>query len=159
MHKKEGVSALEVVMTKIGAGGKFDKKSYKVSGGLHGVGISVVNALSEWLKVEVSRDGGVYRQEFERGVPIESVRKVGTRKTTGTKITFLPDPLIFKKRKFSFEILCERLRELAFLNMDLKISITDEFKDKQEKFRYKGGIISFVEYLDQNRNPIIKKPL
>ncbi len=159
MHKDMNKSALEVVMTVLHAGGKFDKKSYKVSGGLHGVGISVVNALSEWLHVEVSRDGTVYKQEYERGIPVKPVRKVGSRKSTGTKITFYPDGEIFKKKKFSFEVLSERLRELAFLNRDLKITITDEIKNKSEKFKYKGGIISFIEYLDQNRNPISKKPL
>jgi len=152
-------SALEVVMTVLHAGGKFDKKAYKVSGGLHGVGISVVNALSEWLKVEVARDGKVYRQEYNIGAPVTPVRVVGSRKSTGTKVTFLPDKTIFKKNKFSFEILSERLRELAFLNKDLKISITDEKTDRCEKFRYKGGLISFIEYLDQNRETITKKPI
>ncbi len=155
-HKK---SALEIVMTVLHAGGKFDKKSYKVSGGLHGVGISVVNALSEWLWVEVARDGKVHRQQYARGVPLAPVKVVGRRKSTGTKVCFLPDGEIFKKRKFSFEVLSERLRELAFLNKDLKITIRDEISGKQELFRYKGGLISFVEYLDQNRNSITKKPL
>jgi len=159
IHKTMNRSALEVVMTVLHAGGKFDKKAYKVSGGLHGVGISVVNALSEWLKVEVSRGGKVYRQQYKIGVPESSVRIAGRRKSTGTKITFLPDKDIFKKRKFSFELLSERLRELAFLNKELKISINDEISGKSERFKYKGGLVSFIEYLDQNRNPITRKPL
>lgn len=157
IHPVQKRPALEVVMTVLHAGGKFDKKAYKVSGGLHGVGVSVVNALSEWCIAEVARDGKVYRQEYERGVPQYDVRVVGRRKSTGTKITFLPDGEIFKKRKFSFEILVERLRELAFLNKDLKISLTDEKSGKSEKFRYKGGLLTFLEYLDQGRTPITKK--
>ncbi|MBN2410795.1 DNA topoisomerase (ATP-hydrolyzing) subunit B [candidate division KSB1 bacterium] len=159
LHKEMNRSALEVVMTVLHAGGKFDKKAYKVSGGLHGVGISVVNALSEWLKVEVSRGGKVYRQEYKIGVPDKPVKVVGSRKSTGTRITFLPDKDIFKKRKFSFEILSERLRELAFLNKDLKITILDENTGKTDRFKYKGGLVSFIEYLDQNRNAITKKPI
>lgn len=157
IHPVQKRPALEVVMTVLHAGGKFDKKAYKVSGGLHGVGVSVVNALSEWCIAEVARDGKVYRQEYERGVPKYDVRVVGRRKSTGTKITFSPDSEIFKKRKFSFEILLERLRELAFLNKDLKITLTDEKSGKTEKFRYKGGLLSFLEYLDQGRTPITKK--
>ncbi|NOY57474.1 MAG: DNA topoisomerase (ATP-hydrolyzing) subunit B [Calditrichaeota bacterium] len=157
IHPVQKRPALEVVMTVLHAGGKFDKKAYKVSGGLHGVGVSVVNALSEWCIAEIARDGKVYRQEYERGVPKYDVRVVGRRKSTGTKITFSPDSEIFKKRKFSFEILLERLRELAFLNKDLKISLTDEKSGKSEKFRYKGGLLTFLEYLDQGRTPITKK--
>ncbi len=157
IHPVQKRPALEVVMTVLHAGGKFDKKAYKVSGGLHGVGVSVVNALSEWCIAEVTRDGKVYRQEYERGVPKYDVRVVGRRKSTGTKITFSPDGEIFKKIKFSFEILLERLRELAFLNKDLKISLTDEKSGKSEKFRYKGGLLMFLEYLDQGRTPITKK--
>ncbi len=159
LHPEYQRSALEIVMTMLHAGGKFDKKAYKVSGGLHGVGISVVNALSEWLWVEVARDGKVYRQEFHRGVPSGDLKVIGRRKTTGTKVCFSPDGEIFQKRKFSFEILSERLRELAFLNKDLKIGIKDEKRNKEELFRYKGGLIEFVEYLDQNRDTITKKPL
>ncbi len=158
IHPEYHKSALEIVLTVLHAGGKFDKKSYKVSGGLHGVGISVVNALSEWLWVEVARDGKVHRQEYERGVPVKPVRIVGRRKSTGTKVCFMPDGEIFKKRKFSFEILAERLRELAFLNKELKISIKDEKSGKDSVFKYKGGIVSFVEYLDQNRNSLTRKP-
>ncbi len=159
IHPEHNMSALEIVMTMLHAGGKFDKKAYKVSGGLHGVGISVVNALSEGMWAEVSRDGKVYRQEYERGLPITKVKSVGRRKSTGTKIAFLPDKEIFKKRKFSFEILSERLRELAFLNNDLKITIEDKNRNKKEEFRYKGGLVSFVEYMDQNRTSITRKPL
>ncbi len=159
IHPEQKKPALEVVMTMLHAGGKFDKKAYKVSGGLHGVGVSVVNALSEWLVVEVARGGKVYKQEYVRGVPKGDIRVVGRRKSTGTKVTFLPDGEIFKKRKFSFEILSERLRELAFLNKDVRITIKDETSGKEEKFKYKGGLISFVEYLEQGRTPITKKPI
>jgi DNA gyrase subunit B len=159
IHEGENKSALELVMTVLHAGGKFDKKSYKVSGGLHGVGVSVVNALSEWLQVEVTRDGKVWGQQYERGVPTMPVKTIGRRKTTGTKIRFMPDDQIFTKRKFSYQILAERLRELAFLNKDLKISIRDEIKKKEETFRYKGGLVQFIEYLDQNRDSITRKPL
>ncbi|MDZ7359355.1 MAG: DNA topoisomerase (ATP-hydrolyzing) subunit B [candidate division KSB1 bacterium] len=151
--------ALEVVMTKLHAGGKFDKKSYKVSGGLHGVGVSVVNALSEWLVVEVARDGNVYMQKYKRGTPVHDVKIIGKRKGTGTKVTFFPDHQIFGKQKYNFDILCERLRELAFLNKDLKINITDERTGKSEKFQYKGGIIEFVQYIDEAREAIMKKPI
>jgi DNA gyrase subunit B len=159
IHKEQNRPALEVVMTMLHAGGKFDKKVYKVSGGLHGVGVSVVNALSEWLVVEVAREGRVYRQEYAQGVPKTDVKIVGRRKTTGTATTFLPDKEIFKKTKFSFEILAERLRELAFLNRDLRISIQDVKSGKAEKFRFKGGLIEFINYLDQGKNPITKKPI
>lgn len=159
VHPEYQRSALEIVMTMLHAGGKFDKKAYKVSGGLHGVGISVVNALSEWLWVEVARDGKVYRQEYHRGVPVKDLKVIGRRKTTGTKVCFLPDSEIFKRRKFSFEILAERLRELAFLNKELKISIKDQNNGKEQQFRYKGGVVEFVEYLDQDRDTITKKPL
>ena len=159
VHPEQNASALEIVMTVLHAGGKFDKKAYKVSGGLHGVGVSVVNALSEWLVAEVARDGKLYRQEYERGVPKSDIKTVGKRKKTGTRITFLPDGEIFKKRKFSFEILSERLRELAFLNKELKISIRDEIKDREEIFRYKGGLTEFIDYLDQGRTPILRKPI
>ncbi len=158
IHPDEKKSALELVMTVLHAGGKFDKKSYKVSGGLHGVGVSVVNALSEWLQVEVTRDGKVWGQHYERGVPTMPVKTIGRRKTPGTKIRFMPDGEIFEKRKFSYQILAERLRELAFLNSDLKIMIVDEIRKKDQVFRYKGGLVQFVEYLDQNRNSITRKP-
>ena len=158
-HPQYNKSALEIVMTVLHAGGKFDKKSYKVSGGLHGVGISVVNALSEWMWTEVSRDGKVYRQEYERGAPITDVKVTGKRKTSSTTVCFLPDSQIFKKIKFSFTLLSERLRELAFLNQNLKISIKDENTEKEQVFRYKGGLSSFIDYLDQNRTSLLRKPI
>ena len=159
IHAEQNRSALEVVMTVLHAGGKFDKKAYKVSGGLHGVGVSVVNALSEWLVVEVARDGALFRQRYQRGMAEGPVKKVGVRKSTGTRVIFLPDGDIFKKRKFSFEILSERLRELAFLNPNLKISIFDERNGKSNKFRYKGGLSAFIEYLDQGHSTLTKKPI
>jgi len=158
-HKEMKKSALEVVMTVLHAGGKFDKKSYKVSGGLHGVGVSVVNALSEWLEVYVARDGNLYYQKYERGNAVTPVKIVGKRKTTGTKVIFYPDPEIFGKRKFSFDILAERVRELAFLNKNLKLSISDENTGKSHKFQFKGGIAEFVKYLDEAREPIMNKPI
>jgi len=159
LHPTQKKSALEVVMTVLHAGGKFDKKSYKVSGGLHGVGVSVVNALSEWCEVEVYRDNNIYYQKYKRGMPEEKVKITGKTKKRGTKITFIPDSDIFKKINFNYHILCERLRELAFLNQDLLISIKDERNDQEDKFQYKGGLIAFVKYLDQNRDLIQKKPV
>ncbi len=158
-HPTQKKSALEVVMTMLHAGGKFDKKSYKVSGGLHGVGVSVVNALSEWCKVEVYRDGNVYYQKYERGVPLVEVNEKGKTNKTGTKTHFKPDVEIFKKINFNYEILCERLRELAFLNKDLLIKIKDKRTDRKDTFKYKGGVVAFVQYLDQNRDAIQKKPI
>ncbi|MBD3288895.1 DNA topoisomerase (ATP-hydrolyzing) subunit B [candidate division KSB1 bacterium] len=159
IHSTMKKSALEVVMTVLHAGGKFDKKSYKVSGGLHGVGVSVVNALSEWCEAEVYRDGQVHYQRYVRGVPLEKVKRTGKTKKRGTKITFRPDPEIFKRINFNFDILCERLRELAFLNKDLLIKIEDKRDGKKEKFQYKGGLKEFVQYLDQNRDSIMKNPI
>ncbi|MFQ6114261.1 MAG: DNA topoisomerase (ATP-hydrolyzing) subunit B [bacterium] len=159
MHPTEKKSALEVVMTTLHAGGKFDKKIYKVSGGLHGVGVSVVNALSEWCEVEVCRDGRVYFQRYQRGLPETKVKVIGKRKTTGTKTTFLPDKKIFKNPKFNFEIISERKRELAFLNNNLEIVTRDERTGKERVYKYKGGIVSFVQYLDQTRTALHKKPI
>jgi DNA gyrase subunit B len=159
IHPTEKRPALEVVMTILHAGGKFDKKSYKVSGGLHGVGVSVVNALSEWCEVEVSRGGKVYYQKYERGVPFADMEVIGSRKTAGTKTTFLPDKEIFKKTEISFEIISERMRELAFLNANLEINVVEEKTGKTINFKYKGGIIEFIEYLEQIRNPLFKKPV
>lgn len=161
MHPTEKRSALEVVMTVLHAGGKFDKKSYKVSGGLHGVGVSVVNALSEWCEVRVLHDGKIYRQRYEKGFPITKVEVVGKRKGSGTETTFKPDAQLFKKSNFIFEILAERIRELAFLNKGIKIRLKDLRKGKQKEalFQYKGGLIAFVEYIDQNRNRLHKKPI
>ena len=158
IHPVEKVSALEVVMTVLHAGGKFDKSSYKVSGGLHGVGVSVVNALSKWLKVEVKRGGIVYFQEYEQGIPKEKVKEIGKTKKndTGTKVTFMPDDTIFKTVKFKFDTLSERMRELAFLNRSITINIKDEIEDENESFHYKGGLIEFVKYLDENRTAFHK---
>jgi len=157
-HQEMKISALEVVMTMLHAGGKFDKSSYKVSGGLHGVGASVVNAISEWCEVKVYRDGNIWQQTYERGIPKSPVKKVGTAKSTGTKTTFKADPEIFKIVSFDFEMLAKRLRELAFLNGGLKITLKDERKDKEqdEVFQYNGGIVQFVKYLDQHRSSLHK---
>ncbi len=160
VHPTEKISALEVVMTQLNAGGKFNRDSYKVSGGLHGVGVSVVNALSEYLEAEVVRDGKVYYQKYKRGVPEGKVKVIGQAKKTGTKVTFFPDGEIFKNTVFKFETLEERLRELAYLNKDLTILFKDEReKDKQEEFHYKGGIVDFVKYLDESEKSIMGKPI
>lgn len=158
MHPEEKKSALEIVMTMLHAGGKFDKNSYKVSGGLHGVGVSVVNALSEWLIVEVKRDGKIYTQEYKRGIPKASVKQTGTYKSenTGTKTTFMPDKEIFKTIKFHFDTVAERLRELAYLNKEVTMTLKDEADDQEEVYKFKGGLIDFVKYLDENRTPIHK---
>lgn len=163
LHKKEGVSALEVVMTKIGAGGKFDKDSYKVSGGLHGVGVSVVNALSTHLKATVFREGKIWEQEYERGKTMYPVRPVGESNETGTVVTFLPDPQIFEQTtEFTYDILAARMRELAFLNKGITISLTDKRHTKSdgnfegEVFHSEEGLKEFIKYLDGNREPIIR---
>jgi len=158
MHPVEKKSALEVVMTVLHAGGKFDKNSYKVSGGLHGVGVSVVNALSEWCKVEVKRDGKIYVQEYKRGVPKAPVKQVGTYKSdnTGTKVTFMPDKEIFKTTKFHFDTVAERMRELAYLNKNVTMILKDEAEKQEETYRFKGGLMDFVKYLDENRSALHK---
>ena len=159
MHPEEKRSALEVVMTVLHAGGKFDKDSYKVSGGLHGVGVSVVNALSEWLKVEVRRNGGIYFQEYQRGLPIKPAKEIGKCKKneTGTKVTFLPDKEIFKVTEFRFDTIAERMRELAYLNKNITIKIKDERNGGEEAtYHFKGGIVEFVQYLDEARQPLHK---
>lgn len=158
-HPEQKVSALRVVMTTLHAGGKFDHQTYKVSGGLHGVGVSVVNALSEWCWVEVSRNGEVYRQEYQRGNALKSVAKVRKAKKTGTKTCFRPDPEIFSKIEFKFDIIASRLRELAFLNQGLSIDLIDHRIDKTVTFYYKGGLSSFVEYLNENKTPLFKRPI
>ncbi|HJH30443.1 MAG TPA: DNA topoisomerase (ATP-hydrolyzing) subunit B [Methanosarcinaceae archaeon] len=160
-HPKYNKSALEVVMTILHAGGKFDKGSYKVSGGLHGVGISVVNALSEWMTVEVKRDSKVYYQKYMRGIPEEEVTVIGDAKGTGTKCVFRPDARIFETTLFKYETLATRLRELAFLNRGIKITLSDERTPdgEHEVFEYSGGIVSFVDYLNKNRTPLHDKPI
>ncbi len=159
IHPTEKKPALEVVMTVLHAGGKFDKKTYKVSGGLHGVGVSVVNALSEWCEVEVCRAGKIYLQRYHRGVPQGKVKVIGNRKATGTKTTFFPDRQIFTKAKYNFEIISERMRELAFLNNKLEIVISEKTTQNKKQFYYKGGLISFIEYLNESRIPVHKKPI
>jgi DNA gyrase subunit B len=159
IHKTEKISAVEVVMTKLHAGGKFDHDSYKVSGGLHGVGVSVVNALSSLLEVEIRSGGKVYYQSYERGKSTGAVQVIGKTKKRGTKLRFLPDSDIFKTINFSFDIISGRLREMAFLNKGLKIILEDERTDKKKEYCYKGGIVSFVEYLNKGRNTIHKKPI
>ena len=163
LHKKEGVSALEVVMTKIGAGGKFDKDSYKVSGGLHGVGVSCVNALSAHLTATVERDGEMWQQEYERGKALYPVKKVGTTENRGTRVTFRPDETIFDVLEYSYETLANRVRELSFLNKGITINLTDEReKDEDGNFRSEvfhsdEGLVEFVRFLDDNREPLIEE--
>jgi len=156
MHKKENKPALEVVMTKLHAGGKFDSDSYKVSGGLHGVGVSVVNALSVLLEVEVYTDGNIYRQTYSRGQKTSELEVIGKTRKRGTKVHFLADPEIFTVTEFSNDILIRRLRELAFLNKGVRITYEDERSDVKEEFFYKGGIIAFCEHLNRRNTPLHK---
>jgi len=159
IHKSENVPALEVVMTKLHAGGKFDNKTYRVSGGLHGVGVSVVNALSEYLEAEVYRDGKVYFQRYEKGVTKSTVEVRGETKRRGTKIHFMPDPEIFDAIQWDFETLSRRMRELSFLTKGVRIKITDEQSGRKKDFIYEGGIRSFVKYLNKNREALHEKPI
>ncbi|MHB1697578.1 MAG: DNA topoisomerase (ATP-hydrolyzing) subunit B [bacterium] len=159
IHQPQGVSAAEVVLTVLHAGGKFDKKSYKVSGGLHGVGISVVNALSKRLDMEIYRDGYVYRQSYSKGIPLAKLEQCEKTNKKGTSITFSADDEIMEPNNFDFDILSNRLRELAFLNAGIHIIIIDEINNKSHDFKYDGGIKSFVEYINQNKNAIIKEPI
>ncbi len=157
IHKTEKKPAVEVALTKLHAGGKFDHRVYKVSGGLHGVGVSVVNALSEWLEVEVKRDGKIYHQRYERGKTVSKLTVIGKSATTGTKVTFKADREIFPKIEYSYDVLSQRLRELAFLNKGLKIKLIDERADKEAVFEFSGGITSFVDYLNKNKNALHSK--
>ncbi|MBU3959083.1 MAG: hypothetical protein KKE91_04430, partial [Candidatus Omnitrophica bacterium] len=157
IHKHEKKPAVEVVMTTLHAGGKFDHRVYKVAGGLHGVGVSVVNALAEWLEVDVKRDGKIYHQRYEHGKTVSKLTVIGKSNATGTKVTFRPDRAIFDKIDFSYDILAQRLRELAFLNKGLKIKLVDERHDKENLFEFSGGIVSFVEYLNTNKHPLHNK--
>ncbi len=159
MHSIQKRSAAEVALTVLHAGGKFDSDVYKVSGGLHGVGVSVVNALSEWLELEIKQNGKVFQQRYERGAPQAPLAVSGTTTTTGTKITFKPDFQIFEDRDYSYDVLSQRLRELAFLNRGLKISIADERSSKKQTFFYEGGIASFIEYLNKNKTPLHPAPI
>ena len=160
MHPTEGIPAVEVVMTKLHAGAKFSKESYKVSGGLHGVGVSVVNALSEWLNLEVYRNGYIHTQSYERGDPISLLQQQGPTSEVGTQVTFKPDAEIFTETtEYNFDTLSARMRELAFLNRDLRITITDERDGRSTTFHYEGGIASFVTYLNQNKSVLHPEPV
>ena len=160
MHPTENMSALELVMTTLHAGGKFDHSTYKVSGGLHGVGVSVVNALSSRMVAEVRRNGNVYRQTYEYGVRASDLEEVGTSEATGTRITFFPDPEIFTETTvFKYEIVKTRLRELAFLNRNIRITLKDERDGAEDVFYYDGGIVSYVTYLNRNRTPVHAEPI
>ncbi|MCM8758834.1 MAG: DNA topoisomerase (ATP-hydrolyzing) subunit B [Candidatus Omnitrophica bacterium] len=158
IHKTENKPAVEVVLTMLHAGGKFDKKAYRVSGGLHGVGVSVVNALSEWLEVEIRRDEKIYHQKYERGKPVSELTVVGKTKETGTTVTFKPDSEIFETIEFDDNILASRLRELAFLNPQVTIKFEDERKSRSEIFKFEGGLVSFVEFLNKNKVAIFNPP-
>ncbi|MCF7885681.1 MAG: DNA topoisomerase (ATP-hydrolyzing) subunit B [Candidatus Marinimicrobia bacterium] len=160
IHKDEGIPAVEVVLTQLHAGGKFDKGTYKVSGGLHGVGVSVVNALSEWLNVKIYRNNKIYFQKYNRGIPEEKLKIVGETDHTGTLIEFKPDPEVFSVESIDYNVLEERLKELAFLNKELKINLIDNREeDRQESFQYSGGIKEYLQYLDESRPSIIKEPV
>ena len=159
IHKEAGINAVELVMTTLHAGGKFDNKSYRVSGGLHGVGVSVVNALSEYMRVEVRRNGKIYRQEFSRGRKLTELEVVGEAADTGTTITFLPDSEIFNEVKYNFSKLSHRLRELSYLNGGLLIILTNEVAGVMRRYQAKGGIVSFVKELAQNKSPLHPEPI
>ena len=161
LHPKLGLPAVEVVLTVLHAGGKFGGEGYKVSGGLHGVGVSVVNALSQSLEIEVKRDGKIHQQRYERGKPVTKLQQIGETQDTGTMITFLPDKEIFEETVYSFETLVQRFRELAFLNKGVKISLEDQRVEggKRVDFCYEGGIISFVEYLNKSKDVVYRDPI
>jgi DNA gyrase subunit B len=159
MHKEEKKPAVEVVMTVLHAGGKFDKDTYKVSGGLHGVGVSVVNALSEWLWVEVQRDGKIYKQDYKIGVTQNKLKETGKTKKSGTRVCFMPDSGVFNTTTFEYDIIAERLRELAYLNKGLEINLRDKREEdgQSDSFKFKGGLSDFVKYLDEHNNPLHNK--
>jgi DNA gyrase subunit B len=160
IHSTEGVSGVEVVMTKLHAGGKFEKEAYKVSGGLHGVGVSVVNALSEWLKVEVTQGGNIHFMEFRRGKPVDPLKIIGSAAGTGTYVRFFPDHSIFKEtHSFDVEVLVHRIRELAFLNGGLSFQVVDERTERVVDFCFEGGIASFVSHINRNKSPIFDEPV
>jgi len=159
MHPEMHKPALEIVMTVLHAGGKFDGKTYRISGGLHGVGVSVTNALSEWVRAEVKRNGNIYMQEYRRGVPVADMKITGKSEETGTIITFKPDPEIFPERDFDYEILANRMEELSFLNAGLRIDVTDERTGKFASFLHEGGLRSYVKHLNKTKSPIHPEPI
>lgn len=161
IHPKEGVSAVQVVLTKLHAGGKFGGGGYKVSGGLHGVGLSCVNALSEWLEVEVCKNGKMYRQLYKRGVPQYPLKEVGDTDKRGTKVTFYPDSQIFETLDFSYETVRSRLREVAYLNKGIKIHLKDNRpeREREDSFCYEGGILDYVDYLNRDKNVLFPQAL
>ncbi|RLF41728.1 MAG: DNA topoisomerase (ATP-hydrolyzing) subunit B [Thermoplasmata archaeon] len=159
IHKKYGKSGVELVMTTLHAGGKFNDQVYKVSGGLHGVGVSCVNALSTWLEVKVRRDGKEYFQRYERGVPVTPLKEIGLSSKSGTTITFLPDPQVFETVDIKYDVIANRLKELAFLNAGLEIEIRDERNNRRDVFRYDGGIKEFVKYINRNKTPLHPEPI
>ena len=159
IHKKYKKPGVELVLTTLHAGGKFDSRAYKVSGGLHGVGISVVNALSSWLEIKIRRNGEEYHQRYEKGKTVTPLKTIGKSEETGTTVTFLPDPEIFETTKFEYETIATRLKELAFLNAGLKIEIVDKRSGKQEVFKYDGGLCEFVKYINRNKKPLHPTPI
>ncbi|HVQ00450.1 MAG TPA: ATP-binding protein, partial [Candidatus Thermoplasmatota archaeon] len=159
IHEKYKKPGVELVLTTLYSGGKFDGQAYKVSGGLHGVGVSVVNALSKWLEVRVRRNGKEYYQKYERGVTASPLKIIGKAKDTGTTVTFLPDKDIFETTEFDYDTIATRLREMAFLNAGLQIEITDERTKKHEVFRYDGGVSEFVVHINKNKTPLHPKPI
>ncbi|MGM0432346.1 MAG: ATP-binding protein, partial [Spirochaetota bacterium] len=161
LHPIENVSALEIVMTRLHAGGKFDKNSYKVSGGLHGVGVSVVNALSQWCEIEVYRDSKIYYQHYDRGVPQQPVEVIGETELRGTRVRFRADPDIFEEVEYSFDVLANRLRELAFLNKGIHIDIVDLRgpEPREKNFMFEGGVKSFVTFLNTTKKPLHPEPV
>ena len=160
IHKETKLPAVTIVLTKLHAGGKFGGGGYRVTGGLHGVGLSVVNALSEWLEVEISRDSGIFFQRFERGDAVSELKKIGKSSRTGTKITFKPDPTIFEETNFNFDNITHRLREIAFLNAGVKIILKDEREENKEvSYKYNGGISEFVSHLNKNKDLLFPKPI
>jgi len=158
-HPTEEMDTLDVVMTKLHSGGKFDQGSYKVSGGLHGVGVSCVNALSEYLQVEVYRGGQIHKQRYEKGVPTGKVHVLGTTSLRGTKVTFKPDSTVLEATDFNFDVLSNRMREMAFLNPGLRVTMRDERTDKSHDFKYEGGIVAYVELLNKNKTVLFDKPI